>query len=136
MLFGWSVGGTYALWAASIYEKNIGAAIAYYSPCNFVLSVITRTQVPLLLIQAEYDDWPYSREKDCIPQFKMLQKLNLPIEFHIVKGAYHCFDNSKAPIFPSTLYGCTIEYSARATEEAWKVSIDFLERKFMQKRRR
>jgi dienelactone hydrolase len=134
VLLGWSVGGAIALLSASEYEKNLRAAIAYYSPCNDAQSRLAKTKIPLLIIQAENEDSPFSSKKDCIPQYEMLQKLQLPIEFYVLKGAYHSFDNPEAPSTPQPQYGIANQYSRHATEEAWRITLDFLERCFKQKR--
>ena len=98
-------------------DPDFKAAIAFYGRCTYIRNH-TEESVPLMEIVAENDSF---HAPSCIDVGK-----KLPIEVHVLKGAYHAFDVPQFTSFRNDSFGTPMLYDAAKTREARELTRAFL----------
>ncbi len=107
--------------------RNYKAAISLYGRCNDPLRTYTEKDIPLMHIVGEFDLF-----RDICENMRI--DWNVPIEVHVLKGAYHAFDQSQITskrldpgnyFFPEH-FGNPMLYDAAKTREARELTRPFL----------
>lgn len=98
---------------------NYKAAISLYGKCSYLLDTYTENDIPLMTIAGELD-----RNLAGTCQVDSLK--NTPIEAHMLKGAYHAFDQPQITNLRNDNAGNPMLYDASKTREARKLTQAFL----------
>lgn len=112
--FGWCFGGTWALNAALLFPRDLDAAVVYYGQVVTDREALAGLDVPIL--------GHFGAEDRSIPVEKVeafrqaLESAGVEHEIRVYPGAGHAFANPSGQTF-----------DAPAAEEAWKLSLDFLQ---------
>ena len=108
--------------------RNYKAAISLYGRCNVPLRTYTEKDIPLMHIVGEFDLF----RDICAGEWIK----NHPIEVHVLKGAYHAFDQPQITskrldpgdyFFPEH-FGNPMLYGAAKTREARELTRAFLDK--------
>ncbi len=147
VLMGLSYGAMAGLRAASenFRAKHLGgerfaAIISLYPWCNQRLGRVYRDHqwnfydditTPLLVLLGADDD--EADPRSCIDKAKENAAKGMPVEFKVFPGTTHAFDHSlmgdKPVVSRQGSLTVTYRYNREAVEAAWKLMLDFLERR-------
>ena len=105
--------------------RNYKAAISLYGRCSIPLGAYTENDIPLMQIVGEHDTFRANCVGDSLK--------SRPIEVHVLKGAYHAFDQSqitsKRLVPKFCVHDCVdnpMLYDAARTREARELTRAFL----------
>lgn len=89
------------------------------------------TDIPLLVLLGGDDD--EADPRSCIDRAKENAAKGMPVEFKVLPGATHAFDHSlmgdKPFVVQQGSHAVTYRYNREAVDAAWKLILDFLERR-------
>jgi len=120
-VLGASDGGRVALELAAGFAPGAPlprAVVVYYPACP--RSAVTMLQSPVLVHEAELDDWPVQ----CSGLFARLTDAGAPLQIYHYR-ARHGFDNPALSVLIRTPGG-SLEYDAPSERTAWTRTLDFL----------
>ena len=112
---GWCFGGDWALRAGMLLGEDVDAVVMYYGEPATSAERLERLQAPLLgHFGAEDATIPVPRVRE---MEATLRRLGKPVSVHVYPGARHAFANPSGK-----------RYVPAAAEEAWRRTLDFLDR--------
>lgn len=76
---------------------NFAFHIPFYPGCNIQHRNTSTTGKPVLVMLGELDD--YTPPKPCIEYVERLKEGNTRVEYHVVAGAYHGWENGTGPYY-------------------------------------
>ena len=147
VLMGYSFGAMAALRtaSASFQRKSLGgehfaAVVAFYPWCNDIKGPANQdhqwnfyddTTTPLLVILGADDN--EADPRSCVDKAKANAAKGMPVEYSVLPGTTHAFDNSglgdRPLVFSRGGSTITYRYNPGAVETAWRLTLDFFARK-------
>ncbi|MGH8674205.1 MAG: dienelactone hydrolase family protein [Burkholderiales bacterium] len=126
--------------AKHLGRESFAAIISLYPWCNqqggaryqdHQWNFYKDTNIPLLVLLGGNDD--EADPGSCIDRAKENAAKGMPVEFKVLPGATHAFDHSLMGDKPFVAWqgnrSVTYRYNREAVEAAWKLVLDFLERR-------